>query len=206
MRIYICNIQAFFDLRGIDLVTDTRRERIYKYRQVADKARCLVAGLLMRRMCGVTDDKQLEIGKNGKPHLKDSDIFFNVSHSGDYVVLATANNEVGVDIEKMDSFSDKVAAYCLLPEEYEWLQNEACNEAFYYLWTAKESVMKASGKGFSLSPKKFSVLPIDSSAHCIDGKNWFLDWLPHDGHMICRAVEKEDEITEFTEVFSNDLL
>ena len=64
------------------------RKKICTYVQAADKARCLAAGLLLRRICGVTDDVQLWHGENGKPYLRKGGIYFNISHSGKYAVLA----------------------------------------------------------------------------------------------------------------------
>lgn len=37
--------------------------------------------------------------KYGKPYLKN--FYFNISHSGRWVVLACANEDVGIDIEKI---------------------------------------------------------------------------------------------------------
>jgi 4'-phosphopantetheinyl transferase len=195
MRIYVCGIEEFLGLDGFDLVTEVRRRRINSYKQVADKARCLVAGLLLRRFCGVTDDSMLSSGKNGKPYLNGSDIFFNISHSGDYVVLAVAGREVGVDIEKIAPYSEAVSARCFTPEEREWV-SRAGDNAFFRVWTAKESAAKAIGLGLSLSPSSFSVLPADSPAHIIMNRTWFFDWISYDGHMICRAIEDENEETE----------
>ena len=42
-------------------------------------------------------------------------------------------------------------------------------ENFLRIWTAKEAVLKFLGTGFSLSPKSFSVLPLDSE-HEINGE------------------------------------
>ena len=195
MQLFISGIRSFMGLSGIELVTVKRRERIHAYIQAADKARALVAGLLLRQFCGVTDDSQLAYGKNGKPYLKDKGgssaggIYFNLSHSGDYVVLAVADNEVGVDIEKVTPYSDAVAARCFTQRELEYLQSKRTNEAFYRLWTAKESVMKASGLGFSLPPETFDVMPMDASAHIIAGKTLFFHCLQYEGHMICCATQ-----------------
>jgi len=203
MQLYISSIGAFLGLSGLDLVTAARRERIRAFRRAEDKARCLGAGLLLRRVCGVTENRQLVYGSHGKPYLRDNAMRFNLSHSGDYVVLATAGCEVGVDIERIESYSDAVAIRCFTPAEREWLSN---NEGFYRLWTAKESVMKGAGLGFSLPPESFSVLPIDTSAHRIAGKDWFLDWIAFDGHMICRALGGKAEQTEFIEIGASELL
>jgi 4'-phosphopantetheinyl transferase len=194
------------DLNGIDLVTAKRRERVFAYLQAEDKARCLVSGLLLRKVCGVVDDNQLVFGKNGKPYLKDGGIYFNISHSGDYVALATSEHEVGVDIEKVNVYSDAVAIRCFSRAELEWMQKEGCNEAFYFLWTAKESVMKACGLGLSLPPETFSVLPNASSPLWIAGRSWFLNWISYDGHVICRAATGKPQEHELLAVSASGLL
>jgi 4'-phosphopantetheinyl transferase len=205
-QIYIAGIRDFISLNGIDLVTSARRKRINKFLQVEDKARCLLAGLLMRKLCGIIDESQLIYGENGKPYLKDGNKYFNISHSGNYVILALSEKEVGIDIEKIDTHPDKVAVRCFTTEECEWMRQEESDEAFYKLWTAKESVMKATGLGFSLSPGSFCVLPIDSSEHRIIDKSWFLDWAVYDGYVICCAVEGQAGGIEIITVNPLDLL
>ena len=191
MRLYISGIQAHMSLNEINLVTEKRRQRIKSYVRTEDKARCLVSGLLLRHFCGVTDEHQLTYGENGKPYLKDGSMYFNVSHSGDYVVLATADREIGVDIEMITPYPEAVAARCFTPAELEWMRSERTDEAFFRLWTAKESVMKATGLGFILPPETFCVLPMDSSAREIGGRAWLLNWHSFNGYMICAAIEGE---------------
>jgi 4'-phosphopantetheinyl transferase len=177
--------------------------------QAGDKARCLVSGLLLRQICGVIEDSQLIYGDNGKPYLKNSTMYFNISHSNDYVVLATSHREIGIDIENIERktpYSNKVAARCFTQQEREWMAHEGGNEAFFRLWTAKESVMKASGLGFSLPPESFSVLPMDASAHDIANKTWFLDWIPYDDYIICLAIEGKAEKCTVITITSSDLL
>ena len=207
-QVYICNIQAFLSLNGLNLVTDSRKESIRAYVQNKDKARCLVSGLLLRQICGVTEDSQLVYGNNGKPYLKNSTMYFNISHSGDYVVLAISNREIGIDIENIERkapYSSKVAARCFTKQECEWM-GEGDNEPFFRLWTAKESIMKASGFGFSLPPESFCVLPMDGSAHYIVGKNWFLEWILYDDYIICLAIEREADKSEIITIMPDELL
>jgi len=210
-RLYISNINAFNDLNGVELVTNARKERIHQYKQHKDKVRCLLVGLLLRKVCDITDDSQLIYGQNGKPYLKNNTIHFSISHSGDYVILATADNEVGVDIEKVNTYPEdnhfkEVATRFFTPQEYEWILQEKRNEAFYYIWTAKESIMKGTGLGFSLSPRNFCVLPIDSSAHNIVDRHWFFNWIQFDNHIICQAIENKQEKIEILTVGRDELI
>lgn len=187
MCLYICNINEFMNLGGLDLVTLGRRARVLRFRQPKDRARSLVSGLFLRRFCGVTDDSQLIYSENEKPALRDGKLRFNISHSGDYVVLATSEHEIGVDIEVVAPRHAAVAKRCFQGPELEWMDGEANEEAFFYLWTGKESVMKLLGTGFSLAPHTFSLMPIDSSPHHICGQTMYFDWRQHNGHIICRA-------------------
>jgi 4'-phosphopantetheinyl transferase len=194
------------NLTGLELVRRERQERIKEYRRQEDKARCLVAGLLLRAFCGVTHESPLRLGKNGKPYLWDSGVCFNLSHSGSYVVLGTASSEIGVDVEKVGPYPMDVAGRCFVPAELEWLRLQGAQDAFYRLWAAKESIMKATGKGFSLPPESFCVLPMDESAHFCAGGAWFLDWVHIDGHIICSAVGGTRQETEIERVSAMDLL
>ena len=232
MEIYISSIQpylepsgalTYLDLVDFDLLPKSRQEKIKNFVRRSDKARALVAGLLLRKICHVTEDEHLTLGPQGKPYLKNhgkSDgLFFNLSHSGKYVVLVTAQREVGIDIEEMVfenreqpnshtlrkvgielkemmPYSEKVARAVLTPEELKWLKEQNSAEAFYRLWTAKESVMKAFGLGFSLPPESFSVLPMDESPHLIMGRKCYLKWQNYEGHMICTTVLDEEEKLE----------
>ena len=187
MKIYISGIDGLMSLDGLELVTPARKKQIEKYVRLEDKARSLAAGLLMRHVCGVTDDAQIFYGKDCKPYTKN--MKFNISHSGDYVALAVAESEVGVDIEKIRGYSEKVAARCFTADELEWMGRRGTCESFFRLWTAKESLMKALGLGLKLAPKSFSALPLDSTPRQIGGKTWSLSSHLHDGHVISSAVE-----------------
>ena len=92
--IYYAKAADFADMPGRELLTPERRERIRGFKQEDDKVRSLVAGLLLRRF---VSPKEPLRGQYGKPFFRDGP-FFNLSHAGDYVVLAVAGGDVGVDI------------------------------------------------------------------------------------------------------------
>ena len=76
----------------------------------------------------------------GKPYLEGAPFHFNLSHSGDYVVCALSDCEVGVDIEKIVPISLKVmrrffGRSILSPKEQ------------MRLWTRYESYGKMAGIG-----------------------------------------------------------
>ncbi|MDL2261558.1 4'-phosphopantetheinyl transferase superfamily protein [Methanimicrococcus sp. OttesenSCG-928-J09] len=218
MKIYLSQMNDFKDLCGLNRLWSERREQVLRYLHPKDKARSLAAGLMMSFVLGITDDSQIQYNPFGKPYLSGSpeysespdsfasSVHFNLSHSGDYIVLAVDENEVGIDIEKILPYSDDIARKCFVSEEYRWLKQQKDVDSFYMLWTAKESVMKACGKGLQMPPESFNVLPVEDGPHLIDGKIWFLSWQIHDGHQICVASEKEISEINIISLSKTDLL
>lgn len=192
MKLYICSIAEFTELPGQELLTLKRRERMERFTLKEDKARCLAAGLLLRYALGDRAET-LAYNSHGKPYLPDGDICFNLSHSGDLVVLAVDKDELGVDVERIRPHPRAVAQRCFTGEERQWLyaQRDA-DLAFFTLWTGKESVMKAEGLGFSLSPDSFSLMPVENGAHMIKDRRWFVNWYAVDGCALC-VSSKNDE-------------
>ncbi len=121
----------------------------------------------------------------GKPIIPKEKLHFNLSHSGDYVVLAVDEGGIGIDIEKTGPLSNEIVKHCFTKEEQKWLASQPIEHAYYLLWTGKESIMKAIGKGFYMEPKSFSVLPIRDGVHHIDEYDWYLQWHEYDNHVIC---------------------
>lgn len=85
--------------------------------------------------------------KYGKPLLADSNFFFNISHSKDYVVCVFSDKEIGVDIEEISKPITVSNYHFFHPKEINVL-NQNIN-LFYELWTSKEAFLKKIGTGLS---------------------------------------------------------
>ena len=192
MLLYYFGISEITDMTGKQLLARSRREQIDRFLKDEDKKRCLTAGLLLRMAFGQKAEI-LETNSYGKPYLRKGP-FFNISHSGEYVVLGVSENEIGADIEQIKPFDIRVAKRCFTDAELEWLSAQRADEAFYRLWTAKESVMKASGLGFGMPPESFCVLPMTDGRHRIYGTDWYLSWHTLPGHAICVACTTEEDV------------
>lgn len=95
---------------------------------------------------------EIEYQKGGKPMLIEMNpIYFNLSHAGDYAVCVVADVPVGIDIEGKHQMNEKVMRKCFSEKEKFWVNEilEEKQERFFRLWTAKEAVSKATGKGLS---------------------------------------------------------
>ena len=51
----------------------------------------------------------IELSENGKPYFKNSNLFFNYSHSKNYILVGISSSEIGVDIEENRIISDQVS-------------------------------------------------------------------------------------------------
>ena len=93
--------------RTLRYVSASWLEKVERMRHPEDRKRSLTAELMLRcaasRICGIPP-RNLTIanGPYGKPYLPDvTDFHFNLSHSGQYVVLAIGHLPLGVDVERM---------------------------------------------------------------------------------------------------------
>lgn len=123
----------------------------------------LVRSLLLRLYCLAPGDYSLEKGVHGKPYVSGSGqpVFFNLSHSGDYVVCAFSDREVGVDIQKMKGAKWLVARRFFHPGEISKLEKaekEGADDLFFTYWSVKESFLKYTGSGLSSPLSSFEVL------------------------------------------------
>lgn len=142
----------------------------------------------------------LTVDVHGKPRLAPpSSPGFNLSHCGDVVLLAIGRGvELGVDVEVLRPrpralqlaqryfTADEAAALAALPEDER-------QQAFYRLWTAKEAVLKALGRGlafglgrvgFRLETGGTVVLPQDFASAAAPASAWQLHALaPAPGHL-----------------------
>ena len=91
-----------------------------------------------------------EYGEQGKPQIVNFPKKFNLSHSGDYVVCAVGDGEVGVDIQKWVPYKERTAERFFAPTEWKLLQELPASqrtELFYRLWSRKEAYGKYTGQG-----------------------------------------------------------
>ena len=95
-------------------------------------------------------------GPHGKPVLAGGDgaIEFNVSHSGDWGLIAVARVAVGVDVEQVRprSTTPHLEQRFLTPGERNLLAQRAGEHgesAFFMVWSRKEAYLKAAGLGLA---------------------------------------------------------
>jgi len=161
------NIENHLFNQFSNLISNEKRERMKRLLNLCDINRTLIGDLLIRSLiCQKYKINNEEIkfiyNEYGKPFVQNfSDFHFNISHSGEWVVCATANSNVGIDIERVSDIEAlKLANEFFSEEEFYDLSNMNSDEQinyFFDLWTLKESHIKMIGKGLYIPLNSFSV-------------------------------------------------
>jgi len=147
-------------------------KRASRFHFARDRQRYVASRALLRKILAAylaTDPEGLSFSysRREKPSLgaahAESDITFNISHSGDVALLAfTRRREIGVDVERLrrDFELDSIARRFFSTNEQKELAalpSEERFEAFFRCWTRKEAYIKATGEGLSLPLHQFDV-------------------------------------------------
>lgn len=157
------------------LMQSDELRRAYRYRQLADRQRFIYTRGVLRALLSRYVNERADLivfseGVNKKPELPGHrGLDFNVSHSGDWVLIAIGKVNVGVDIEqiKPDFPFEDLLPSTLSPEECTWLDGRTdARSRFYQLWTRKEALVKATGIGMS---DNFPKVPSLDGIHDVPG-------------------------------------
>jgi len=172
-------------------VSFERRVKIMNYKNDDDKKRSLISELLIRAAAheklNIPAEKcKISYNPYGKPYIDNVRHFkFNISHSGGYVAIATGRQKVGVDIELKKEIDMSVAKRFFTQNEYEYIRSFVSEsdrrDAFYTLWTLKESYIKAVGKGLKI--------PLNSFELTIGDKISVKDNTKYNFKFICKRIE-----------------
>ena len=150
----------------LKLISKEKLDKINRYRFREDYLRSLYGDILVRfeiiKQLGIANsDIKFTLNKYGKPYIEGyNNLFFNISHSEDWVICAISDEEVGVDIEKIEKAPVEVAEHYFHSREYKLIRSKASEEVdeyFYKMWTLKESYIKWIGKGLSKQLDSFSI-------------------------------------------------
>lgn len=171
IKTYIINIrqledEAFFR-KMLALTSPYRRQKIALLKNDNDKRRSLGAAVALNKALGdyglEERAMEYELGSHGKPLLRfHPEIHFSLSHSKDYAICSIGSEDIGNDIEWVRSGKDNVAKRFFAAEELAWIKNavdsKERDERMFRIWTMKESFLKVTGLGMSLSLKDFAVV------------------------------------------------
>ncbi len=166
IKLAYCNVVDLDLKKSYGLLPNDRKNKVDRFRFPKDKKLSCGAYLLLKKMLSDEDiyDLSFKYGKYEKAYLANHDnIYFNISHSGEYVACGISNEEIGVDVEQIDETIDlNIAKNYFFNEEYkDIITSKNPHIEFFNYWVLKESYMKYTGLGFNLNLDEFCILKSD---------------------------------------------
>ncbi len=139
-----------------------RQDVVATYRHIEDRRESALSfHILQQALAEEYSISNVRFIKNahGKPSLKNhEDIHFSISHCRHAVACIISSRPVGVDIERLGRYKERIARYSLSDEELASLyyvkhdgmsQEESADLQFTILWTKKEALLKLIGTGIT---------------------------------------------------------
>ncbi|MDR2410236.1 MAG: 4'-phosphopantetheinyl transferase superfamily protein [Bacteroidales bacterium] len=168
-------IQSF-----LPMLSDNEKNRICAIKKDIDRCLTLAGRILL--LHGMTKKSLYSYGRfpeidytiYGKPYIVNVDFDFSISHSGNMSICAINTiGQIGIDIEELVT-TINLCDFSLMfsPSELRTIKdsnNPIC--CFYDLWTTKESVMKADGRGFTINPLNIKIV---NNSVIFENKKWYI--------------------------------
>ena len=188
MNIYYFNITVLRNRNVfgevVKTLDDARAEKISRLRVTADKLRSAGAGILInfiKEKYNIAGD--VKVDKFGKPYFEDTDIHFNISHSGCYVIA-----------EK--NFLPSECAYINEIEDEKINQQRFCE-----IWTIKEAYLKNIGIGLRKPLNSFEIDFSEDAPQIVGKKEYKFVQLKFDEkYIVTVCADQSDEIFDVEEV------
>ena len=139
------------------ILTANEIDRANRFYQLRDRNRFITSRAALRTILGkylnlTPEAIEFESGLNKKPFIKNgnqNNLHYNLSHSGDIILLAVCDSEIGADVEFINhNFGYReVLADNFSPGEINYITETDSIHRFFKLWTRKEAVTKATAQG-----------------------------------------------------------
>ena len=180
LKIYHANSTIFrerYDLEKLlSFLPKSLHVKALRYRMPQDAFNFVLGKLMLKKgleELGMDNDlEKIQFNENEKPFL--ANVFFNISHSGNYVVCAvTQNGEVGIDLEKPRDISLEDFEMNFTKKEWTNITSHSFPlKKFYWYWVRKESIIKALGVNLSY----LNQIELESGKDFFieNEKQWFL--------------------------------
>ena len=127
------------------------------------------------------------LNESGKP--LSSDKYFNISHKDRYLVFVMDEIPVGIDIEHIKPVKEGLVNFIASEEEKTYIKDEL---SFYEVWTNKEAITKANGKGIKQKVDTIPSLPLND-IHTFEGKTYCNRTITFNDYVITVSRESNED-------------
>jgi len=177
---------------GLALLSPDEQARAMRLVRPSTSQQFIIARSMLRQILSFYVNKpaneiMFSYNEHNKPGISyplHTPVQFNLSHSDDRLLIAVTNDvAIGVDIEKIkNTYNPAVAARFFSPQEQEALASSTePTVLFYQIWSRKEALIKALGKGLFSPPANFSV-PGEQQIITLENSDWSVLSLTIDQH------------------------
>ena len=151
-----------YDKNKIDKLIITRKKQ-------SILARILLKNILKNKYNINYKDMIIKYNKYGKPFI--DNISFNISHSHDYVIVATSNKNIGIDIEMIRDYNPTSMNLFCTDNEIKYINNNQNKKlAYWKIYTLKEAYFKMLGTNLSnMKNVEFKILK--NKITCVNNEN-----------------------------------
>jgi 4'-phosphopantetheinyl transferase len=182
IKVFVLQLEDYqysseFQDKLLQYLPEAGRLRVRDRQNLTSKLQTVAGELLARYSVGqflgkANQEINLVFGEKGKPHIGNlSNMHFNISHSGHYVVCAVSSTEIGIDVERVRKVNLRIAERFFSPSEIHDLMalpEESRMHYFITLWTIKESYLKAIGRGLTQHLNSFTIVQ-NGDSHLLSG-------------------------------------
>lgn len=132
-------------------INSSKKIKIDKIRNKKRKIQSVLGEYLLKELLKIYNISYSNINyiynEEGKPYIKDYNIYFNISHSHDYVITVISNKEIGVDIEKIRKTNISIINRICTNKEKEYVlsSNIDIEKRLFEIFTLKEAYFKMKG-------------------------------------------------------------
>jgi 4'-phosphopantetheinyl transferase len=197
-----------------DLLSEEEKEKSEAYVREEDRNRYILAKIYLKTLLAKylnvqPEELEFKLSDQNKPILDSHPMVnFNISHSGDYILIGFANKwSVGVDIELMNTHVDlyNMIINCMSSTEVSVILNsEMPRNMFYKYWTRKEALLKGIGIGLTDRLKDINcsdglnLVPSEFSGFATSWKIWSFEMEDH--YSVSIAHDSAIRVMRFYEV------
>lgn len=117
---------------------------------------------------------ELTFNRYNKPYLKDSNIYFNISHDKNTTILVISDKEIGVDIEYYTYKESVMKKYYNEFEQQEIINSNNKEYEFTRIWVMKEAFVKMKGQGISYGLQNVDTTRLKKQIKLISNEKYII--------------------------------
>lgn len=147
------------------------QEALHRFNAPHRRMEWLTARLLLQTLTGRIPE--IDYLPNGKPIVRNQNMYISISHTKGYVAVILANREVGIDIEQYGQRVHKVKNRFIRTDEIILPYHGEDTWSLLLHWSAKETLFKCLGNSEVDFREHLHILPFTPQAKgCIHAKEY----------------------------------